>query len=339
MVVWFLLRQGWICSSVLSDFVTNETLRIRGSIAVSNDVNADNHKLKEVINVDDDIGLDKSRRGILTFPSPNEFTWCAWAGVATGDPRSFGRPPIWRTTVKSDTIPYHGVDPHRHIKQHSAGVAKLPSGLLADRCPTCSADLELRDRTYDMILSACPFCDTERPRQAEVSLGEMHLDWVPPIRVPTSILLPNDSVAKQHLRPLPSPDFETRFLYEQRAYPGYDVSAFNPLEDPWKPTQLPQASVNFPISDVPSIDRTSQGSSRFPSETLGSFRQRPYIACNVCEADVLEEPWPPEDNWKKPMALRNEAKISRRGLQRPSKAIQAIELEMYVPTLIKAEAR
>ena len=62
---------------------------------------------------------------------------------------------------------------------------------LASRCPTCSADLALRDRTYVLNLEYCLLCHTKRPRQVDVPSDERSVTrrWEPPVRVPVSARL------------------------------------------------------------------------------------------------------------------------------------------------------
>ena len=254
--------------------------------------------------------------------------------------------------------------------QHPINVASAPSDQLAIRCPTCSADFELRDRTYQTRLLACPFCDTERPKQMDASSAKMHLDWVPPVRVPASTLLSTNGTAERRSQLL-SP---SRNVYMQRSYPVVDVSAYSLLEDPWKPkesarvppaavptsivlstdetlerrSQSPQSSQSSyrqrsysPVAlsprNLPTGNKISKRHSRSPSPSQDSTRQRSYSPPNVGEIDILEKSWPPEENWKRWMATRNKAKTPRRGFRKPKKIIiQAEDAEKYVQSLLNA---
>ncbi len=107
-----------------------------------------------------------------------------WPGVAAGDPRSVGRPSGWRRMNCNQADPLLGATSRDVATQSLIDTASAALERLADRCPTCSADLELRDRTYGLTLSTCLFCHRERPRQVDVSLESTPTAWSPPLRVP-----------------------------------------------------------------------------------------------------------------------------------------------------------
>jgi len=136
--------------------------------------------------VDRRVGFEPGSRKVPVSLSLTEPQSSPWPGVATGDPRAVGRPPDWRRTSES----HDGREPvtgaRRIAKQYLMDLPSAAPKRLADRCPTCSADLELRDRTYGINLVTCLFCQTERPRQVDVSSGNTPKAWAPPARVLTS---------------------------------------------------------------------------------------------------------------------------------------------------------
>jgi len=145
--------------------------------------------------------------GASMWQSPISHQNSPWPGVAAGDPRSIGRPPHWRRMNEGRADPWLGIGSRGVATQNLVNIASAAFDRLADRCPACSADLELRDRTLGLTLFTCPFCHTERPRQVDLSLINVPTAWTPPIRVPTTTMLSMDHFtqtrSRSRLHPIP----------------------------------------------------------------------------------------------------------------------------------------
>lgn len=157
-----------------------------------------------------------------------------WQSVAADDPNSIGGPPDLRETGESRTNPWSEFISPNAATKNLNDIAGTTSERLPDHCPTCSANLELRDRTHGIILSTCMFCHTERPRQVNASLENMPTTWSPPVRVLTATLL-SGNTPKQTRSRSPSPSHpESSYRHRSHSLSLTD-SDFDVIEDPYKP--------------------------------------------------------------------------------------------------------
>lgn len=171
--------------------------------------------------------------GASMWQSPITYLDSPWPGVAAGDPRSIGRPPHWRRMNEGRADPRLGLGSHGDATQNLINIDSAAFDRLADRCPTCSADLEPRDRTLGLTLFTCPFCHTERPRQVDVSLQKVPTAWTPPVRVPTTPMLSIDHFTQT--RSQSPPQYQPKDSYRQRPYSSATDSDFDVLDDRYKP--------------------------------------------------------------------------------------------------------
>ena len=182
--------------------------------------------------VDRRIGFELGSCKVPVSLSLTKLQSSLWPGVATGNPRTVGRPQDWRQTNESQTGP--AIEEYSDVAtQYLLNLASAASEQLADRCPTCSANLALRDQTYGIKLITCPFCQMERPRQVDVPLENMPETWTPPVRIMESTLpSTEESTRRRSQSPPPS---EPVHSYRQRSYSPRTDSDLDATTDPYQP--------------------------------------------------------------------------------------------------------
>ena len=122
--------------------------------------------------------------------------------VPTRDPRLLNRPPGWKSPYQTPADPEHETSYGAALAENLMPPYPVACERLVDRCPTCSADLSLRDRTYNLNLTYCPFCQTKRPRQVDVLSSERSAikEWEPAVRVPVTAMLAMANLAEDRER-------------------------------------------------------------------------------------------------------------------------------------------